>query len=50
MGMSDKQYESNQKRLLRLLEVVKNELAAKKVKSDMLEQIMKDIEDELKRP
>ena len=51
MGMSDRQYDSVQKRLLRLLEVVKEELEAKHgVKSEKLELIMKDIEEELKRP
>jgi len=51
MGMSDRQYDSVQKKLLRLLEGVKEELEVKhNVKSEKLELIIADIEDELKRP
>ena len=51
MGMSDSQYQSGQRRLLRLLEVAKEELENKyQAKSETLETIMKDIEEELKRP
>lgn len=51
VGMTDKQYESGQRRLLRLLEIVKEELDTKhQVASDKLNQIINDIEDELKRP
>jgi len=49
--MSDNQYQSGQKRLLRLLEGVKEEIETKyNAKSEKLETIMKDIEEELKRP
>ena len=51
MGMTDNQYLSGQKRLLRLLEGVQEELQIKhSVTSEKLEVLIKDIEEELKRP
>lgn len=50
MGMTDKQFESYQKGLLRQLEVVENEVKSTSGTSQMLEKVIQDLEDALKRP
>lgn len=49
MGMTDKQFDSHIRSTLRLLEVVKKEIEADGT-STMLETMIKDFEDQLKRP
>ena len=50
MGMTDKQFASYQKSLLRDLKRAQEELKAKGASSDNLDEVINDIEDELKRP
>lgn len=50
MGMTDKQFASYQKSLLRDLKRAQEELKAAGTASPSLDEVIKDIEDELKRP
>lgn len=50
MGMTDKQFASYQKSLLRDLKRAQQELQAKGISSQNLDEVIKDFEDELKRP
>ena len=50
MGMTDKQFVSYQKSLLRDLKRAQAELKAQGAVSDNLNEVINDIEDELKRP
>ena len=51
MGMTDRQFDTHQKRILRLLEKVKEEITTSgNSQSQTLDTMMKDIEEELKRP
>jgi len=49
MGMTDRQFDSYQARLLRLLVKIQEEIKAKG-ESKELEELIKEIEKELKRP
>ncbi|MCL2421729.1 MAG: hypothetical protein FWD03_07725 [Defluviitaleaceae bacterium] len=50
MGMTDKQFASYQLSQLRRLEAIKENLAKANIKDPLLEQMIQDIRDELKRP
>jgi hypothetical protein len=51
MGMTDRQFDVHLRSTLRDLEDVRDEInKVGKVKSDKLERMIKDIEDQLKRP
>ncbi|MCL2616667.1 MAG: hypothetical protein FWD96_03355 [Defluviitaleaceae bacterium] len=50
MGMTDRQFESYQKRILRELERIETIIRAKGVKVEELNTLIADISDELKRP
>jgi len=49
-GMSDRQFDAHIQSLYRQLEHVKRELESQGAKSESLEKIMKDMEEQLKRP
>ena len=52
MGMTDRQFDAYQKSLLRDLKRIEEEVAeiAGEIKSKELESLIKDIEEQLKRP
>ena len=51
MGMTDRQFDAYQKSLLRELKRAEEEIAQKfNTKSIILEEVIKDIEDQLKSP
>jgi len=50
VGMTDKQFASYQLSQLRRLEAIKENLAKANIKDPLLEQMIQDIRDELKRP
>jgi len=50
MGMTDKQFEAYQLSQLRHLEQVQKNLAVQNVKDETLEELIKDLRDQLQRP
>ena len=50
MGMTDKQFDAYTKGLLRQLEMVEKELKEKSVNSPTLTQMIKDLDEQLRRP
>jgi len=50
MGMTDRQFDAYTKGQLRDLERIQNELAQKGVKSEDLDRLIKDLQDQLNRP
>jgi len=50
MGMTDKQFDAYQLERLRRLEQVQKNLAQKNIKEEILDEIIQDIRDQLKRP
>ena len=52
MGMTDRQFDAYQKSLLRDLKKIKKEILAQKedMKTEVLDELTKDIEDSLQRP
>ena len=50
MGMTDRQFDSYQKRTLNILKKAQEENNAKGVENTVLAELIKEIEEELKRP
>jgi len=50
MGMTDRQFDAYTKMQLHILKNIQNELAQKGVKSQLLDEMIKDLQDQLKRP
>lgn len=50
MGMTDRQFDSYQKRTLNILQKAQEENVAKGVENKILSELIKEIEEELKRP